>query len=76
MYNLNLSVDFLPTHKLSRVFVDDVEIKGINGGKAYESFGIGPEGAVIVVRPDGYIGSVLALDDVQGLSDYFGSFMS
>ncbi|KLO06801.1 hypothetical protein SCHPADRAFT_678024 [Schizopora paradoxa] len=60
----------------SKVFVDDIEIKGINGGKAYESFGIGFEGAVVVVRPDGYIGSVLSLDDVQGLSDYFETFMS
>jgi len=49
-------------------------VRGI-GGKAYESFGVGHEGAVVVVRPDGYIGTVLRLDDVQGLADYFGAFM-
>ncbi len=56
------------------MYVDDVEVRGI-GGKAYESFGVGHEGAVVVVRPDGYIGAVLRLDDVQGLTGYFGAFM-
>lgn len=57
------------------MYIDDVEVRGLNGGKAYESFGVGPEGAVVVVRPDGYIGTILRLEDVQGLADYFGTFM-
>jgi len=59
----------------SKVYVDDVEVRGSSGGKAYESFGVGLEGAVVVVRPDGYIGTILRLDDVQGLAEYFGAFM-
>lgn len=55
--------------------MDDVEVTGIRGGKAYELFGVGPEGAVVVVRPDGYIGTILRLEDVQGLADYFAAFM-
>lgn len=50
-------------------------MRGINGGKAYESYGIGSDGAVVVVRPDGYIGTILRLDDVQGLAAYFEAFM-
>ena len=60
---------------LSRVFVDDIEIKGVNGGKAYESYGIAPEGAIVVVRPDGYVGMVAPLDGAAELDQYFAGFM-
>ncbi|TDL26709.1 hypothetical protein BD410DRAFT_825808 [Rickenella mellea] len=55
----------------SKVLVDDVEIKGINGGKAYESYGILKDGALVIVRPDGYIGMVAPLDKVSDVDTYF-----
>ena len=58
-----------------RVFVDDVEIKGINGGKAYESYGISSEGAVVVVRPDGYVAMVAPLEGAAELEQYFAGFL-
>lgn len=47
------------------------------GGGGYEAYDINPaEGAIVVVRPDGYVGMVVApfehLDDV---TRYFTSFM-
>ena len=57
------------------MFVDDVEIKGVNGGKAYESYGIAPEGAVVVVRPDGYVGMVTSLEGAAELESYFERFL-
>ena len=54
-----------------RVFIDDVDITGEQGGKAYENFGIGPEGAVVIVRPDGYVGLVSTLYDAEAIFEYF-----
>ncbi|THU89176.1 hypothetical protein K435DRAFT_969217 [Dendrothele bispora CBS 962.96] len=55
----------------TKVFIDDVDITGEQGGKAYENFGIGPEGAVVIVRPDGYVGLVTTLHGVQEIFEYF-----
>jgi len=64
----------LRTH-WSKVFIDDLEIKGVLGGKAYESYGISrEEGAIVVIRPDGYVGFVAGLDQVDDLAEYFGKF--
>jgi len=64
----------------SKVFVDDVSIAGDVGGKAYETYGISPEGAVVVVRPDGYIGAIASLTTAAGVSQsldqYFGGFLN
>ncbi|KAH8110730.1 FAD binding domain-containing protein [Phellopilus nigrolimitatus] len=59
----------------TKVFVDDLEVKGINGGTAYSSYGIPPEGAVVIVRPDGYVGMIAPLEGAKALDDYFASFM-
>lgn len=56
---------------IERVFVDDVDITGEQGGKAYENAGISSEGAVVVVRPDGYVGVVTSLSDINSIFDYF-----
>ena len=40
------------------------------------AYGIDPSaGALVVVRPDGYVGTVAPLDGVAFLSAYFESFM-
>lgn len=58
-----------------RVFVDDIDVKGVQGGKAYVSYGIPPEGAVVIVRPDGYIGMIAPLDGVKDIDRYFAGFL-
>lgn len=55
--------------------MDDVDVTGTQGGKAYESFGIDPSGAVVIVRPDGYIGFISSFDTIQDVDGYFASFM-
>ncbi|KAG8883883.1 hypothetical protein FRB97_005721 [Tulasnella sp. 331] len=61
----------------SKVFIDDISIAGGLGGKTYETYGITQEGAMVVVRPDGYIGMVAAFDGSGGqLNQYFGGFMT
>ena len=60
---------------LSSVFVDDLNVACAEGGKVYESFGISEEGAVVVVRPDGYIGTISSLDNEPAISEYFAGFM-
>ncbi|KAF8332459.1 FAD binding domain-containing protein [Amanita rubescens] len=60
----------------SKVFVDDKDIVGRHGGGAYDKFGINPNGAVVIVRPDGYVGMVAPFDGVHDVDVYFSSFMS
>ncbi|QRV88565.1 phenol 2-monooxygenase [Ceratobasidium sp. AG-Ba] len=66
----------LRTH-WSKVFMDDVAcFPKMGGGRLYESYGIGPEGCVAVVRPDGYIGHVVSLEGVDQLDKWFHGFMA
>ena len=54
--------------------MDDCDVQGI-GGKVYSSYGISHElGALVVVRPDGYVGAVAPLDRVDVLDAYFARF--
>lgn len=46
------------------------------GGKGYQAYGIDPvQGAIVVVRPDGYVGMISAIDSVRDIDQYFASFM-
>ncbi|KAG1848326.1 FAD binding domain-containing protein [Suillus subalutaceus] len=46
-----------------------------SGEKVTQYYGVGPEGALVAVRPDGYVGAIAPLDRVGGLDAYFASFM-
>ncbi|KAH9024977.1 FAD binding domain-containing protein [Lactarius hengduanensis] len=60
----------------TKVLLDDTDITGTRGGWIHERYGISrTAGAVVVVRPDGYVGTVAPLDKLTVLDDYFGSFM-
>lgn len=59
----------------SKVFIDDIDVTGSFGGQGYSYYGVGPEGALVVVRPDGYVGAIAPLDHVEELDTYFASFM-
>ncbi|KAF7317091.1 Pentachlorophenol 4-monooxygenase [Mycena chlorophos] len=46
-------------------------------GRAHGIYGVDDErGAMLVFRPDGWIGCVLGLSGVKALEDYFGMFMA
>jgi len=50
---------------------------GRHSGGGYKYYGIDEkEGAIIVVRPDGYVGAVTPLNKVSDLKEYFNYFMS
>ena len=55
--------------------MDDKDISGIHGGGAYAKFGINPAGAVVIIRPDGYVGMVAPFDSVHDIDLYLSSFM-
>ncbi|KAF9269253.1 hypothetical protein L218DRAFT_976998 [Marasmius fiardii PR-910] len=59
----------------SKVFIDDVDLTGTQGGQLYSSYGIGPSGCVVVVRPDGYVGTITPLEDASDLNNYFSRFL-
>lgn len=41
---------------LIRALIDDVDASGKLAGGGYNNYGVGREGAMVVVRPDGYVG--------------------
>ena len=56
--------------------LDDKDMHGRSGGGGYAKYGIEPNaGASVVVRPDGYIGTVVPLQRVDLLDAYFARFM-
>jgi phenol 2-monooxygenase (NADPH) len=60
----------------SRVLLDDTDVTGTYGGKIHERYGISrTAGAIVVVRPDGYVGTIAPLDGLTALDAYFAGFM-
>jgi phenol 2-monooxygenase len=60
----------------NRVLLDDTDITGTRGGKIHERYGISHSaGAIVVVRPDGYVGTIASLDELAALDAYFAGFM-
>ncbi|KAK3339043.1 FAD binding domain-containing protein [Neurospora tetraspora] len=76
-------VELLDLHEVFRPWSDsegydywrvlaDAESVHEGHGRVYERLEIDPEkGRTLVVRPDGYIGAVLDVDDFEGLGEYF-----
>ena len=51
-------------------------MQGREGGGGFAAYGIDPEvGAIVVVRPDGYVGMIAPYERLDDISTYFGSFM-
>ncbi len=62
---------------LRRAFLDDEDMLGQSGSGGYAKYGIDEHaGAIVVVRPDGYVGTVAPLDDVDFLNSYFSAFLA
>ncbi|PCH36424.1 hypothetical protein WOLCODRAFT_140412 [Wolfiporia cocos MD-104 SS10] len=60
----------------SKVLLDDTDMFGRSGGGGYDAYGIDrTRGAVVIVRPDGFVGTVAPLEDLSEIDDYFSSFM-
>ncbi|KAM5530944.1 hypothetical protein V8D89_015389 [Ganoderma adspersum] len=60
----------------SKVLLDDKDMTGLRGGGGYAAYGISPaEGTIIVVRPDGYVGTVAPFEHLDHITQYFASFL-
>ncbi|KAF8201123.1 FAD binding domain-containing protein [Mycena galopus ATCC 62051] len=60
----------------SKVLSDEKDLRGVQGGNAYAAYGIDPRaGAIVCVRPDGYVGMVVPLEKASTIASYFASFM-
>ncbi|KAI0738676.1 FAD binding domain-containing protein [Daedaleopsis nitida] len=63
-------------HHWAKVLLDDVDIHGISGGGGYKKYGIDEHaGAMVIVRPDGYVGMVAPLDAMPSINSYFSRFL-
>ena len=59
-----------------RVLLDDVDMFNRAGGNGYEKYGIDKvKGAVVVVRPDGYVSIVAPYESIRDITEYFAGFM-
>lgn len=58
----------------TKVYVADAN--GLEDNNVYSRYGVAADGAVVVVRPDGYVGMVTPLRKVEDLNSYFESFMA
>ncbi|EPS45902.1 hypothetical protein H072_107 [Dactylellina haptotyla CBS 200.50] len=58
-----------------KIYADD-ESYHEGHGRVYENFGIDrDEGCIVIVRPDGYVATVVAVDNTNSLEAYFARFM-
>lgn len=58
-----------------RVLIDDTDTTGSVGGGGYSYYGVTDEGAIVVVRPDGYVGTIAPLEGIAEIDVYFAQFM-
>lgn len=58
-----------------KVYADDRDVRG-DHGDAYRKCGIDENrGSLVVVRPDGYVGMIAELTDLDAVNGYFAGFM-
>ncbi|KAJ3903111.1 FAD binding domain-containing protein [Lentinula edodes] len=57
----------------SKVYVDYID--NIPGTDHIQVYGIGVDGILVVVRPDGYVGAIATIDDFEHIKHYFSSFL-
>ncbi|KAI9567993.1 FAD binding domain-containing protein [Boletus coccyginus] len=61
----------------TKVLLDDTDMTESKGGRAYRSFGIDPDHiTLVVIRPDGYVGTIAPSTAIAHLDNYFGSFLT
>jgi phenol 2-monooxygenase len=58
----------------TRVFADSKSHRG-SGGDAYESYGITPEGCLVLVRPDQHTAFIGGLTDIDSVDCFFARFV-
>jgi phenol 2-monooxygenase len=58
----------------SRVLADNESYHHLGGGELYKSFGVDPEGCMVLLRPDQHIAFLSGIDDVHGLEGCLRSF--
>ncbi|KAJ5766030.1 uncharacterized protein N7511_003646 [Penicillium nucicola] len=58
-----------------RVFADE-ELYSERRGEAYRQYGIGPEGCIVLVRPDQHVALIGSLDDYARIELFLGTFMT
>ncbi len=59
------------------MLLDDTDLYARVGGGGYERYGIdAAKGAIVVVRPDGYVGTIAPLDGLRDVDAYFSAFMA
>ncbi|THH15949.1 hypothetical protein EW146_g4605 [Bondarzewia mesenterica] len=65
---------FLSQH--AQIVYDDQLPPGIYGADAHSLYGVDHEqGAVVVVRPDTWVGTAVTVDEVSSLESYFSAFL-
>lgn len=56
-----------------KMYIDTREDGGI--GSLHERYGVDAQGAIVVVRPDGWVGTFVVLQNYEKLDQYFSGFL-
>jgi phenol 2-monooxygenase len=57
----------------SRVLVDNKSYHHPGGGELYKTFGIHPEGCMVLLRPDQHVAFLSSMDDIHGLQGFLST---
>jgi hypothetical protein len=81
--DVDLAVPLLLARYRTHIYADDVPDPQVPGAEAPSHWKMGideRDGAVVVVRPDGYVGCVVKLVEgpgtIEALEEYFGTFVA
>ncbi|KAF7591615.1 hypothetical protein BBP40_001315 [Aspergillus hancockii] len=74
----NLPYIFRPCYEdgsidYNRVLVDNESYHHPGGGELYKSFGIDPQGCMVLLRPDQHVAFLSSMDDVHGLQGFLST---
>jgi phenol 2-monooxygenase len=58
----------------NKIFADDQSYHE-GHGKFYETFGVSPQGCIVILRPDQYVSYVGPIDEPDAVTDFFSGFM-
>lgn len=58
-----------------KIFADDQSYHE-GHGKFYETFGVSPQGCIVILRPDQYVSYVGSIDTPEVVTEFFSGFMN
>ncbi|CAL1708745.1 unnamed protein product [Somion occarium] len=69
------AITYMDVPQTLRPHWTSIHFDGHASGPVYDAYGINREGALVVFRPDGYVGTITPLGEVELVRQYFRQFL-